>query len=203
MLSLHKNNSFLSFQSSIFHSKINKHSACKMNRDEQGEQVKNLKFWVNILSEWSQCLFAATKIYILIFNLTHFLISLMSSFYFSQWKIFFPIHWQILKILGNGVSQSFMSSLKCDHTLLCEFPILFSTVKPKLGPKFSQLMHRFNIWILKCFSGAIYISKFFPLHKRWEIGVFEKPRLYFQIFPNSLNSLKTEIFVPLPLHISG
>ena len=35
MLSLQKNNSFLPFHSSIFHSKIHKHPACKMNRDEQ------------------------------------------------------------------------------------------------------------------------------------------------------------------------
>ena len=56
-----------------------------MNRDEQGEQFENLKIWVNILFEWPQSLFAATKIYILIFNLTNSLISLMDSFHFSQW----------------------------------------------------------------------------------------------------------------------
>ena len=37
MLSLQKNNYLLSFHSSIVHSKIHKRSACKMNRDEQGE----------------------------------------------------------------------------------------------------------------------------------------------------------------------
>ena len=163
MLSLQKNNYFLSFHSSIFHSKNHKHPAFKMNRDEQ---VKNLKFWVNILFEWPQSLFLATTIYILTFNLTNSLISLMGSFHFPQWKIFSPIHWQILKILGNGISQSFILSLKCDHPLLCEFSILFSTVKLKLGHKFSQLIHRFNIGILKCWSGAVYISKFFPIHKR-------------------------------------
>ena len=36
MLSLQKNNSFLSFHSSIFHSKLHKHPAFKMNRNEQG-----------------------------------------------------------------------------------------------------------------------------------------------------------------------
>ena len=36
MLSLQKNNSFLSFHSSIFHSKIHKHPAFKMNRNKQG-----------------------------------------------------------------------------------------------------------------------------------------------------------------------
>ena len=37
MLTLQKNNYFLPFHSSIFHSKIHKHPARKMNRDEQGE----------------------------------------------------------------------------------------------------------------------------------------------------------------------
>ena len=111
------------------------------------------------------------------FSLKHFFFSvaiftqvasapLMGSFHFFQWKIFFPIHWQILKILGNEISQSFILSLKCDHPLLSEFPILFSTVKLKLGHKFSLLIHRFNSWILKCWSGAVYISKFFPILKR-------------------------------------
>ena len=131
----------------------------------KGEQFKNLKFWVNILFELPQSLFA-TKMYILIFNLTHSLISLMGSFHFPQWKIFSPTHWQTLKILENGVSQSFILSLKCDHPLLCEFSILVSIVKLKLGHNFSKLIHRFNIGILKCWSGAVHISKFFPIYKR-------------------------------------
>ena len=90
----------------------------------------------------------------------------MGSFHFPQWKIFFPIHCQILKILGNGISQSFFLSLKCDHPLLCQFSILFSTVKLKLGHKFLQVIHRFKIGILKCWSVAVHISKFFPIHKR-------------------------------------
>ena len=36
MLSLQKCSSFLSFHSSIFHSKIHKHPAFKMNREKQG-----------------------------------------------------------------------------------------------------------------------------------------------------------------------
>ena len=36
MLNLQKKNSFLSFYFSVFHSKIHKHPARKMNRDEQG-----------------------------------------------------------------------------------------------------------------------------------------------------------------------
>ena len=137
MLSLQKKKTFLSFHSSIFHSKkfisILHIKLTGMNKDEQ---VENLKFWVNILSEWPQSLFAATKVYILIFNLTHSFISLMGSFHFLQWKIFLPIHWQSLNILGNGISRSFILSLKCDHPLLCEFSILFWTVKLKLDINF-------------------------------------------------------------------
>ena len=111
---VYKKNSFLSFHFSIFHSrKFITILHVKWAGINKGEQVKNLKFWVNILFEWPQSLFVATKIYILIFNLTHSLISLMGSFHFPQWKIFFPIHWQILKILGDGISQSFVLSLKC------------------------------------------------------------------------------------------
>ena len=90
-----------------------------------------------------------------------------------------------------------MLSLKFDHPLLCKFLILFSTVKLKLGHKLSQLIHKFNNCILKCWSGALYISNFFPIHEnRWEIWIFEKPRLHFQIFSNSLKSLWIEIMDP-------
>ena len=132
--------------------------------------------------------------YILIFNLTHSLISLIGSFHSPQWKIFFPIHWETLKILGNGISQPFILSLKCDHPFLCEFSILFSTVKLKLGHKFPQLIYRSNIGILKCWSGAVWFIK------EMRIAIFEKPRLYFQMFPNSLKSFKIEILSPC-LHI--
>ena len=151
-----KNNYSLSFHSSIYHSKkFISTLHVKWTGMNKGEQVENLKFWMNILFEWPQTLFAATKIYILIFNVTHFFISLIGSFHSPQWKIFFPIHWQTLKILGNGISQPFILSLKCDHPLLFEFSILFSTVKLKLGHKFPQLIHRFNIGILKCWSGVV------------------------------------------------
>ena len=62
-----------------------------------------------------------------------------------------------LKILGNGISQSFMLSLKCDHSFLYEFSILFSTVRLKLGHDFPQLIHRIH---------PFHSSKFFPIHKR-------------------------------------
>ena len=47
MLSLQKNNSFLSFHSPIFHAKVHKHPACHMNRDEQRGAGRKLK----VLSE--------------------------------------------------------------------------------------------------------------------------------------------------------
>ena len=77
-----------------------------------------------------------------------------------------------------------MLSLKCDHLFLCEFSSLFSTVKLNLGHNFSQFIHRFRIW--------------YPVKRDGKLEFFEKPRLHFQIFPNSLKSLKIEIFVPLP-----
>ena len=49
MLSLQKNDFFLLFYSSIFHSKIHKHPACKMNKDEQGGASRKLE----VLSEYT------------------------------------------------------------------------------------------------------------------------------------------------------
>ena len=58
-----------------------------MNRDEQGGAGR--KFDVlskhSLLFEWPQSLFAATKIYILIFNLADSFISLMGSL--KEWNI--------------------------------------------------------------------------------------------------------------------
>ena len=126
----------------------------------------------------------------------------MGSFHFSQWKTFFPIHWSILKILGNRISQSFMLSLKCYHPLLCEFPILFSKLNLKLGHKFSLLIHRFNIWTFKCWSGAVYISKFFPIHKSDGKLRFLKNLDFISKFSQiHYQGLKIEILVPLPSYL--
>ena len=84
-----KNNYLLSFDCSIFHSKIFISILhVKWTVMNKGEQVENLKFWANILFEWLQSLLAATKIYNLILNLTHSLISLMGSFHFPNGKYF-------------------------------------------------------------------------------------------------------------------
>ena len=58
-----------------------------------------------------------------------------------------------------------MASLKCDNPFLCEFPVLFSTMKLKLGHNFSQFIHRFKIWSLKCWSWAAFTSRFFPIYE--------------------------------------
>ena len=53
MLSLQKNNSFLSFHSPIFLLKIHKQPACKMNRDEQGRsrlKIRSLE-WTYFLND--------------------------------------------------------------------------------------------------------------------------------------------------------
>ena len=107
---------------------------------------------MNILFEWPQSFFPATKIYILTFNLTHFLTSLMGSFHFPQWKIFFPIHWFIV---WNVTILFYVTPY-----------LIFNRVKLQLGHKLSQFIHRFNIWILKSWFGAVYISKFFPIRKK-------------------------------------
>ena len=67
-----------------------------------------------------------------------------------------------------------MLRLKCNHLFLCEFHKLFSTVKHKFRHKFSQFIHKFNIWILKCWSWLVYTSKFFPIDKRdGKLGFFK------------------------------
>ena len=109
-----KNNSFISFRSWIFHSeKFTSILHVKWRRMIMGEQVGNLKFWVNIQSEWPQSLFAATKIYIFIFNLTHSFPYQLNQFipFFPMENIFSQFIGKFLKILGNGISQSFISSL--------------------------------------------------------------------------------------------
>ena len=118
----------------------------------------------------------------LILDLTHSFISLSSTFWYQLLTVVY------LKKNGN-YQQTFYVKTK--------FPILFSTEKFKLRHNFSQFMHRFKIWILKCWS-----SKFFSISQnKWKIEIFEKPRLHYQIFPNSLKSLKIGIFeVPLPSH---
>ena len=81
---------------------------------------------------------------------------------------------------------------------LCEFPILFSTVKLKLGHKLFPIYPQiknfdFEMLVLRC----VYFQVLPNSWKRRKIETFEKPRLHFQIFPNSQKSLKIKIFVQL------
>ena len=84
-------------------------------------------------------------------------------------------------MLWNGISQLFMLSWKFDRPFLCELPILFSTVKLKLGHKLFQFIHKFKIWILKCWSfGCIYFQVFPNSWKRWKIGIFEYTLFFYK-----------------------
>ena len=81
---------------------------------------------------------------------------------------------------------------------LCEFPILFSTVKLKLGytlfPIYPQIKNfDFEMFVLGC----VYFQVLPNSWKRRKIEIFEKPRLHLQIFSNSQKSLKIKIFVQL------
>ena len=81
------------------------------------------------------------------------------------------------------------SPLSDSYPFLSEFPILFLTVKLKLGNSYSQFIHRFKIWILKWWSWVV-----FPIHKRDAKLRFLKTLKSF-----SLRSFKIWIFeVPLP-----
>ena len=78
---------------------------------------------------------------------------------------------------------------------------LFSTKKLKLGQGFSQLIHRFNIWILKCWSGAAYISTFFPIHKRdGKLGFLKSLDCISKFFPIQQKFWKLKFLSPC-LHI--
>ena len=90
-----------------------------------------------------------------------------------------------------------MLSLKCVHPLLYEFPILFSTVKVKLGQRFSQLIYKFNIWAWKCWSGAVYISKFFQFIKEMGNWHFWKAYIAFPNFPQFTKKFENWNFCPL------
>ena len=95
-----------------------------------------------------------------------------------------------------------MLSLKCDHPLLFEFSILFSAVKVKLVHKFSQIIHKFNIWILKCCSGAVHISKFFSIHKEMGNWNFWNTWIAFPNCPQFTKKLEWKLrFFSCCLHI--
>ena len=63
MLSLQKKKLFSLFSLlNLSFKKIHKHTACKLNRYEQGGAGRKFEVWVKILFEWPQSLFAPTKI---------------------------------------------------------------------------------------------------------------------------------------------
>ena len=69
-----------------------------------------------------------------------------SKFYFSQWKAGFS--WFIAKYLKFVIiSHSLCYIWSVKNLVLCKLPILFSTVKFKLGYNFSQFRHGCKIGI--------------------------------------------------------
>ena len=81
-----------------------------------------------------------------------------------------------------------MLSLKCNHPFLRKFSILFSTEKLHVAAYE-------GITFLNSSKDSKFGLQFIKEMRNWD---FEKPRLHFQIFHNSLKSLKTDIFIPLP-----
>ena len=85
--------------------------------------------------------------------------------FFPAESIFFPILWQILKLEIMEYLIHYLLSFNVNSlNLLCKLPILFSTVKLRLGLKFFQFIHRFKIgifWVLM--FGCT--SKFFPINQ--------------------------------------
>ena len=63
------------------------------------------------------------------------------------------------------MSQLFMLILKCDHPFLCEFPVLFSTMKLKLGNNFSHFI-KFGFWNVGL--GLCILPSFFKFTKEME-----------------------------------
>ena len=78
---------------------------------------------------------------------------------------------KFLKTLGNGISQSSMLSLKCNHPFLCKFSILFSTEKLHVAYE--------DITFLNSSKDSKFGLQFIKEMRNWD---FEKPRLHFQIF---------------------
>ena len=70
------------------------------------------------------------------------------------------------------ISHSLCYIWNVNSLILCKLPILFSTVKFKLGYNFSQFIHRCKIGIFECWSVLFGYFLYFL-------------RLYFQVVPNS------------------
>ena len=90
----------------------------------------------------------------------------MRSFHSTEYKIrFSQFIDKFLKFQGMEFLNLF-DKFNVTTPIFCEFPILFSTVKLKLGYAFSQFMRKFKIWISKCWSWAIFTSKFLAIYER-------------------------------------
>ena len=127
---------------------------------------------------------------------------------FFQWKTYFT---QFTEIISKFEEMEYLIHyVKFEMwPVVQKFPILFSALKLKLGHNFSQLIYRFKLGTFESWTQVVFrtfpqftkrskIGIFeysagwnIPLHgwKRLKIGIFEyQIRLYFQVFPSSLNS---------------
>ena len=77
--------------------------------------------------------------------------------FFPMENMFFLIHCWILKICCN-ISLWYIWNVK--SLILCKLPILFSTVKFKLGYDFSQFIHRCKIGIFERWPQVVLTSCF-------------------------------------------
>ena len=97
--------------------------------------------------------------------------SVGSKFHFSQKKTYFPNllinSWDCKKWNIYHIHQGKFEM----WPTLCKFPILFSTVKLKLGRN-SQLICRFKIGTFESWSQAVFPS-FSQFTERLTIGIFE------------------------------
>ena len=92
----------------------------------------------------------------------------MRSFHSTECKIrFSQFIDKFLKFKGMEFLNLF-DKFNVTTSIFCEFPILFSTVKLKLGYAFSQFMRKFKIWISKCWSWAILLPSFLQFMKEMQ-----------------------------------
>ena len=68
------------------------------------------------------------------------------NFQWVQHSIFPKAFNKFLKFEVNEYLINYEYVWNVKNLILCKLPILFSTMKPKLGLYFSQFIHRFMIW---------------------------------------------------------
>ena len=136
-----KTNFFLPFHPSIFHSKIHKHTTCKMNRDKHGDSRLKIRSF-----EWTYFL-NDPKVFLLQLR-SYF--NLQSNIFFFQLNAFIPF-FLMENIFSNSLTSSEHFREWNTSIIYVKFELWassFSTVKLKLRHKFSQLIPKVNFGFL-------------------------------------------------------